>query len=108
MRGLPRLDMGKSGVVESDDGFVILLTSLAVMPISLVQLEVVNINPGAFRVIVAKGVQSPLPAYGPISAEHRPRRHAWRHGAHFGQPELQTPAQAAVPFRAQKTSNLER
>jgi microcystin degradation protein MlrC len=67
--GIPRLDMGKSGVVESDDGFVILLTSLAVMPISLVQLEVVNINPGAYRVIVAKGVQSPLPAYGPISAE---------------------------------------
>ena len=61
--------MGTSAVVESDDGFVILLTSLAVMPITLVQLEVVNIDPRVYRAIVAKGVQSPLPAYGPISAE---------------------------------------
>ena len=66
--GTPRFDMGRAAVVQSEDGFTVLLTSNAVLPTTLAQLHAVGIDPRSSHVIIAKGVQSPMPAYGPIAS----------------------------------------
>jgi microcystin degradation protein MlrC len=67
--GLDSLDPGETAVVVSDAGDSVVISSRLVMPTSLGQVHVLGIDPGAFRVIVAKGVQSPRPAYEPVSRE---------------------------------------
>jgi microcystin degradation protein MlrC len=67
--GLASLDPGRTAVVSSDQGDTIVLTSSLVMPTSLRQVLILGIEPRAFRAIVAKGVQSPRPAYEPVSGD---------------------------------------
>lgn len=58
--------MGNSAVVSTEQGSVILLTSLRVMPFSLQQMISQGINPADFDAIVAKGVNAPIAAYAPV------------------------------------------
>lgn len=58
--------MGKTAVVSTEQGSVIMLTSLRVMPFSLQQLISSGINPADFDAIVAKGVNAPIAAYSPV------------------------------------------
>ncbi|HEY1008523.1 MAG TPA: M81 family metallopeptidase [Daejeonella sp.] len=58
--------MGKTAVVSTEEGSVIMLTSLRVMPFSLQQLISQGVNPADFDAIVAKGVNAPIAAYAPV------------------------------------------
>lgn len=66
--GLRFHDMGLTAVVDTTDGHTLVLTSKQTMNSSLRQLLSVGIDPEWFQVIVAKGVNSPRAAYGPIAS----------------------------------------
>jgi microcystin degradation protein MlrC len=61
-------DGGTCAVVDTDGGGTVLLTSLAVMTMSLDQHYSVGVDPARYDLVVAKGVMSPQPAYGPIAS----------------------------------------
>lgn len=61
--GQVNYDMGDIAVVQTQKGNVIMLISLRVPPFSLQQLLSFNIDPKAFDVIIAKGVNAPIAAY---------------------------------------------
>jgi microcystin degradation protein MlrC len=67
--GQRHFDSGRTAVVSLDEGQTVVLTSRVVLPSSLAQLTSLGLDPLAFRAIVAKGVHSPLAAYGPIARE---------------------------------------
>jgi microcystin degradation protein MlrC len=67
--GQRHFDSGRTAVVSLDEGQTVVLTSRVVMPSSLAQVTSLGLDPLAFRAIVAKGVHSPLAAYGPIARE---------------------------------------
>ena len=58
--------MGKTVVVSTNEGGVIMITSLRVMPFSLQQLISQGVVPSEFDAIVAKGVNAPIAAYAPV------------------------------------------
>ena len=58
--------MGKTVIVSTEEGGVIMLTSLRVMPFSLQQLISQGVVPSEFDAIVAKGVNAPIAAYAPV------------------------------------------
>jgi microcystin degradation protein MlrC len=62
-------DQGQTAVVETDDGHTLILTSKLILPLSIQQVRSVGVRPEDFKVIVAKGVVSPRPAYQPIAAQ---------------------------------------
>ena len=62
-------DGGTSAVLETTDGHTLLLTSKRVGNTSLEQLYSVGVNPARFKVVVAKGVVSPRPAYSRVAKE---------------------------------------
>lgn len=64
--GQTHYKMGKTAIVSTKDGSVIMLTSLRVPPFSLQQLLAFDIDPGQFDAIVAKGVNAPIAAYSPV------------------------------------------
>ncbi|MFZ4985941.1 MAG: M81 family metallopeptidase [Blastocatellia bacterium] len=64
--GQIRFNMGRTAVVETDQGSVIMLTSRRVMPFSLQQLISQGVDPSGFDAIVAKGVNAPIAAYAPV------------------------------------------
>jgi microcystin degradation protein MlrC len=63
--GKAEYDMGKSAVIETDD-LTLLVHSIRTPPFSLNQLTSCGLDPGKFRMIVVKGVNAPLAAYGPV------------------------------------------
>lgn len=58
--------MGKTAIVSTEQGSMIMLTTLRVLPFSLRQLTSFDINPARFDAIVAKGVNAPIAAYAPV------------------------------------------
>lgn len=64
--GQINFSMGRTAVVETAPGSVIMITSQRVMPFSLQQLISHGIDPAAFDAIVAKGVNAPIAAYAPV------------------------------------------
>ena len=66
--GHKAFDGGTTAVVETDDGGTVLLTTLPIMTMSLDQHYSVGVNPARYDLVVAKGVMSPQPAYGPIAS----------------------------------------
>ena len=58
--------MGKTAIVSTANGSVIMLTSLRTPPFSLQQLLSFDIDPGHFDAIVAKGVNAPVAAYSTV------------------------------------------
>mgnify|MGYP001024805315 FL=1 len=62
-------DQGRCAVVECDSGQTLLLVSTSIGNVSLEQYYSVDVRPEEFKIVVAKGVMSPRPAYEPIAAE---------------------------------------
>jgi microcystin degradation protein MlrC len=62
-------DQGTTVVLETTDGHTLVLTSNRVGNTSIEQMYSLGIRPEQKQVVVAKGVQSPRPAYEPIAAE---------------------------------------
>jgi microcystin degradation protein MlrC len=62
-------DGGTSAVLETTDGHTLLLTSKRVGNTSLEQLYSVGVNPARYKIVVAKGVVSPRPAYSRVAKE---------------------------------------
>jgi microcystin degradation protein MlrC len=61
--GFTHFDQGQTAVVKLDDELTVMLTSRRVAPFSLQQLRSCGLDPASFRVLVAKGVHSPVAAY---------------------------------------------
>ena len=64
--GEVNFSMGRTAVVATAPGSVIMLTSRRVMPFSLQQLISHGIELASFDAIVAKGVNAPIAAYAPV------------------------------------------
>ncbi|HZV75331.1 MAG TPA: M81 family metallopeptidase [Conexibacter sp.] len=64
--GLTRFEAGPTAVLRTTDDHTLVLASHRIMPISVQQVRALGLDPACFRAIVAKGVASPLPAYGPF------------------------------------------
>ncbi len=60
---------GIRAVLETTDGHTLVLTSHRAGNTAIAQMYSLGIHPEEYRVVVAKGVQSPRPAYEPIAAE---------------------------------------
>ncbi len=63
--GRTEYDMGPVVTVRTDSGITINLTRRRVPPVSIGVMTSCGLDPKAFQVIVAKGVQSPVPALQP-------------------------------------------
>ncbi|MEZ6054609.1 MAG: M81 family metallopeptidase [Planctomycetaceae bacterium] len=64
--GMRHFDQGRTAIVTTDTGLTVMLTSRRMVPFSLHQLTDFGIDPSAFKVIVAKGVNAPIAAYAPV------------------------------------------
>ena len=64
--GQVNYDMGQIAIVLTKKRNTLMLISLRTPPFSLHQLTSFNIYPEAFEVIIAKGVNAPIAAYGPV------------------------------------------
>ena len=62
-------DAGITAVLETADDHTLVLTSARIGNTSIEQMYALGIHPERYRVVVAKGVVSPRPAYAPIAAE---------------------------------------
>jgi microcystin degradation protein MlrC len=67
--GFRHFNTGLTAVLQTDEGQSLVLTSLPVIDVSVRRHRLLGLEPERMRTIVAKGVHSPVPAYGPISAE---------------------------------------
>jgi len=67
--GFRFFDGGQTAVLETDDDHTLVLTTRLVGNTSIQQMYSVGVRPERMRVVVAKGVVSPRPAYEPIAAE---------------------------------------
>jgi microcystin degradation protein MlrC len=61
-------DAGRTAVIATTDGATIVLTTRLIAPVSLAQLPSAGVDPREPRIIAAKGVVSPRPAYGRVAA----------------------------------------
>lgn len=59
-------NMGRVAIIITEKGNTVMLHSLRIAPFSVKQLTEFGINPSDFHVVVAKGVNAPLAAYGPF------------------------------------------
>ena len=59
-------DMGVTAIVETPGGGTLMVSSKRIPPFSLKQLTAFGIEPKDFDVLVAKGVNAPIAAYGPV------------------------------------------
>ncbi|MEU6646085.1 M81 family metallopeptidase [Saccharomonospora sp. NPDC046836] len=66
--GFRFFDMGPTAVVDTTEGHTLVLTSKAVLNASLHQFLSVGVEPRSYRIVVAKGVNSPRAAYSPIAS----------------------------------------
>lgn len=61
--GITEFDQGRTAIVTTDHGLTLMLTSERMVPFSLQQLISCGLDPGSYRLLVAKGVNAPLAAY---------------------------------------------
>lgn len=67
--GLFRYDAGPMVALRTDDGIVVVLTTLSVGTTSPEQFRSLGIEPGDFAAVVAKGVNGPKAGFGSICGE---------------------------------------
>lgn len=67
--GFRFFDDGKRALLKTTDGATVLLTSNRSSNLSREQWYSIGVRPERFRLVVAKGVVSPRPAYEPIASE---------------------------------------
>ncbi len=63
--GRTHYDMGRTVVVKTAQGPIVMLTTRRMVPFSLAQLTSCGIQPEQYRILVAKGVHAPTAAYAP-------------------------------------------
>ena len=61
--GMTTADQGPTAVLQAAAGVVVMVTSRRMPPFSLSQLTTFGVDPTAFRLLVAKGVNLPIAAY---------------------------------------------
>lgn len=61
--GLTEFDQGRTAILTSSRGLTVMVTSKRTPPFSLLQLTAFGVDPKAFQILVAKGVNAPLAAY---------------------------------------------
>jgi microcystin degradation protein MlrC len=66
--GITKFDQGPTAVVslQANPNLIVMLTSRRMVPFSLNQLTSCGLDPGRFKVLVAKGVHAPVAAYAPV------------------------------------------
>ena len=64
--GRTEYDMGPTAVVRTDGKLTVMITTRRVPPFSLRQLSACGLDPSAFDILVAKGVNAPIAAYGEV------------------------------------------
>ena len=64
--GATSFDQGPTAVLEHDRGLTVLVTTRRMAPFSLEQIRHAGVDPGAFRLLVAKGVHAPVAAYAEV------------------------------------------
>ncbi|MBA2117393.1 M81 family metallopeptidase [Bremerella alba] len=64
--GKTEFDMGPTAIVRAANGLTVQLTTHRTAPWSLGQLTHCGLDPAAFQIIVAKGVNAPLAAYNDV------------------------------------------
>lgn len=69
MYGWRFFDGGTTAVLDTTDGHTLILTSNRVGNTSLEQLYSVGVDPERYKIVVAKGVVSPRPAYSRVAKE---------------------------------------
>jgi microcystin degradation protein MlrC len=67
--GFRYFNNGTSVVLDTDDGHTLLLVSSRYLNTSREQYYSVGVRPEDYRIVIAKGVVSPRPAYQPIATE---------------------------------------
>lgn len=61
--GKTTYDQGRTAVLSTDEGLSVMVTSTRMAPWSLEQLRSCGLDPKSFRILVVKGVHSPIAAY---------------------------------------------
>jgi microcystin degradation protein MlrC len=61
--GIMEFDQGRIAILKSGSGLTVMVTSKRTPPFSLLQLTAFGVDPKAFQILVAKGVNAPLAAY---------------------------------------------
>lgn len=64
--GFTSFDQGRTAIVRTARGLTVMLTSRRMVPFSLKQLTSCGLDPAAFHILVAKGVNAPRAAYAPV------------------------------------------
>jgi microcystin degradation protein MlrC len=64
--GFTHCDQGPTAVVRGECGITVMLTTRRMPPFSLRQLTTFEVDPAAFHLLVAKGVNAPVAAYQPV------------------------------------------
>lgn len=67
--GSGEFDQGPTAIIRTSKGTTVMLTSRRMAPWSLAQLRSCGLDPSSFRVLVAKGVHSPVAAYREVCGE---------------------------------------
>jgi microcystin degradation protein MlrC len=62
-------DAGPTAVLDTTDGATIVVTTRLIAPVSLAQLPAAGVDPREPRIIAAKGVVSPRPAYERVASQ---------------------------------------
>lgn len=68
--GFRRFDSGPTAVVRTEQNQTLVLVSAPVIDVSIERHRSLGITPEDFHIVVAKGVHSPLPSYGPLARHH--------------------------------------
>ncbi len=61
--GFSTFDQGPTAVLHCDAGLTVVVTSRRMVPFSLEQLRSCGLDPAAYRILIAKGVNAPIAAY---------------------------------------------
>lgn len=64
--GQARFDMGETWICKTLSGGVLMVSTLRIPPFSAKQMTAFGLDPASFDVIVAKGANAPIAAYGQI------------------------------------------
>ena len=61
--GHGEFEMGRTAILETDEGLTVQITSQRTVPFSLGQIRSCNLDPAMYQVLVAKGAHAPVAAY---------------------------------------------
>ncbi len=90
--GFSDCDQGPTAVLQTAPELTVMVTSQRMPPFSLCQLTSCDIDPAAYQVLVAKGVNAPVAAYAPVC----------RHLLRVSTPGCTTADMTTLPFQRRR------